>query len=483
MKHAYLTHKPTRPGQTTSAFRSAVWFTSMVVFFLSSYLPLQAAPASIGPPSKARSGAEVYEDLRRAMNKGDADLLFERLIGKARSVDWTGAQERSFQGNIRPLGNAGVKQLLLLRSLEKGDIYVLRTPIPGEAVPPIYEGLNDLAKHRLLLKVRTVEQEVNGQSYHFAELVEKPVQPTLDKLFRIAIIAMLFFVMVGMGLTLRIKDFAMVVIKPRGMLVGPLLQFGMLPALAAGLGHLAGYPESYPFMFVGLILIASSPGGVTSNLMTYWAKGDLALSVSMTAISTVLSLVLTPLLILLYASNLPGVEIPKGDVAAQILVLVIVPLAVGMSVRARFEDFAKRAEKFFSGLGVFALLFLMITGVAGNFHTFADTARYGLKFYSIILTLTLSSMALSVFISKVIFRVDNFQTRAVALETGLQNAALAMTIALLLQDRVGDFHSSMFAVSGLYGLWMYVAGVIMIFLFPKILPVDLHFHVRRREEG
>ena len=86
-------------------------------------------------------------------------------------------------------------------------------------------------------------------------------------------------------------------------------------------------------------------------------------------------------------------------------------------------------------------------------------------------------MIFSTLIAKIL-RVDNFQIRAIALETGLQNAALAMTIAILLQDQMGDFNSSMFAVSGLYGLWMYVAGGIMIALFPKVLPVDLHFHVK-----
>ena len=86
-------------------------------------------------------------------------------------------------------------------------------------------------------------------------------------------------------------------------------------------------------------------------------------------------------------------------------------------------------------------------------------------------------MIFSTLIAKIL-RVDNFQIRAIALETGLQNAALAMTIAILLQDQMGDFNSSMFAVSGLYGLWMYDAGGIMIALFPKVLPVDLHFHVK-----
>ena len=293
---------------------------------------------------------------------------------------------------------------------------------------------------------------------------------------------MLFFVMVGMGMTLRVKDFAMVILKPRGMLVGPLLQFGLLPALAVGLGILGGYREEFPFIFIGLVLVTSSPGGVTSNLMTYWGKGDLALSVSMTAISTVLSLLMTPLLLSLYATGVPAIKIPTGTIIGQIAVLVIVPLAIGMSVRHFREAWALKSEKFFSGLGVFALVFLIVTGVLNNLDKFSDTERYGIKFYALIFSLTIASMAMSVGISKLL-RVGNFQIRAITLETGLQNAALAMTIALLIQDQMGDFYSSMFAVSGLYGLWMYVAGGIMIYLFPKILPVDLHFHVKDERGG
>ena len=87
-----------------------------------------------------------------------------------------------------------------------------------------------------------------------------------------------------MGLTLTIKDFALVFTNPRGIILGELLQFGLMPLIAFGLGHLFGYYEAYPFVFVGMILVMVTPGGVTSNLMTYYAKGDLALSISMTSI-------------------------------------------------------------------------------------------------------------------------------------------------------------------------------------------------------
>jgi len=219
-----------------------------------------------------------------------------------------------------------------------------------------------------------------------------------------------------------------------------------------------------------MILITAIPGGVTSNLMTYYAKGDLALSISLTSFSTVLSIVFTPLLLALYCANIPDVNIPVKTVIQTIMILVIIPLAVGMSVRGKWPRFAKKSTPIFSALGIIALLALIVAGVLSNIHVFKDTARYGIKFYSSVFVLTFLGMMFGIVFSKIV-GINNYQTRAISLETGLRNSALAMTIALLIQDRVGDFYSSMFVTSGLFGLIMYVAGVIAIFLYKPLLPV------------
>jgi len=141
-----------------------------------------------------------------------------------------------------------------------------------------------------------------------------------------------------------------------------------------------------------------------------------------------------------------------------------------MAIRGKWQAFAQKATPFFSALGIVSLIVLIIVGVLSNLHAFADTARYGVKFYSTIFSLTMMGMLLGIFFSK-IFRIDNYQTRAISLETGLRNSALAMTIALLLQDAMGDFYSSMFVTSGLFGLVMYLAGVIAIFIYKPLLPL------------
>jgi BASS family bile acid:Na+ symporter len=280
---------------------------------------------------------------------------------------------------------------------------------------------------------------------------------------------MLFFVMIGMGLTLTGKDFAILIAKPKGIIIGEILQFGVMPLIAVGLGYLMGFHENYPYIYVGMILITVTPGGVTSNLMTHYAKGDVALSVSLTSISTVLSIFFVPLLLNAYCANIPDVKVPTNTIALTIIVLVIVPLGIGMLFRKLKESLAKRLIPIFNILGIIALLFLIIAGILSNLEGFADTERHGVLFYTMVLSLTASGLIVGGILPKLL-KIKNYQVRAISLETGLRNASLAMTISLLIQDSMGDFHSSMFWVSGMFGLTMYVSGLIAIKIYPKLFP-------------
>jgi BASS family bile acid:Na+ symporter len=425
--------------------------------------------------------AALYQRLSRAAG-GTADAgLLEKLNTHSRKLDWSNADTSEFSGHLRIVGSPQAqgehldgKTIYLIRDL-LGRIYVLETPVTAGALDEgsgsPYAGIDGKRQNKLIFHITTQSATVDGVDYRFARLMDPPVQPTLDRVFKICIILMLFFVMVGMGLTLTFKDFALVFTKPRGIVLGEILQFGFMPFLAMIIGHLLGFYEQYPFIFVGMILITAIPGGVTSNLMTYYAKGDLALSISLTSFSTVLSIVFTPLLLALYCANMPDVQIPVKMVVQTIMILVIIPLIVGMSVRGRWPRFAEKSTPFFSALGIIALLALIIAGVLSNIHVFKDTARYGVTFYASVFTLTFLGMMSGIVFSKMI-GISNYQTRAISLETGLRNSALAMTIALLIQDSMGDFYSSMFVTSGLFGLIMYVAGIIAIFLYKPLLPVD-----------
>ncbi len=420
-------------------------------------------------------GEELYHRLATLARTAGADRsLFARLRAAAAAIDWTDGARESFLGNLRrlELGEAD-GELYLVRD-RNGQVYVLATPpdpaaLAKDAGTP-YADLREQVKHKMTFTVTHVTGVVDGTRYRFARLDAAPERTALDRLFFIAIILLLFLTMVGMGLTLTVADFSLVFKKPLGMIVGVACQFGVLPLVAMLLGRALGFYETYPFIFLGMILIAASPGGVTSNLMTYFGKGDVALSVSLTAVCTVLAIAATPLLLTLYVAGIPDFTIPVGEVVKTMLVLVIVPLSVGMLVRSRAAAFAKRAEKPFALLGIVALLFLIVTGVWSNLDQFADTARYGFKFYAAVFVLTLSGMLLGAVVAK-LARITNVQARAISLEVGLRNASLAMTIAILLQDRLGDFASSMFFTSGIFGLWMYFAGALAIVSFDRLLPV------------
>lgn len=428
----------------------------------------------------AESGVDLYDRLSLlARSGGEGASTFRAVTEASRSVDWAGAAEVSFNGNVRQLdvtGGEGEQTVafFLVRE-ESGDVHVLAMPtdatdLDADADTP-YAGLLDFVGTKTTIQGRVVLQVVDGREYSFLQLTTPPERLVMDRLFFVAIIFLLFLTMVGMGLTLTFGDFALVFRKPAGMIIGPICQFGLLPLLAMLIGRLAGYYETYPFIFLGLILVASSPGGVTSNLMTYLGKGDVALSVSLTAVCTVLALFFTPFLLTVFGGNIPDFQIPVGDVFKQMLVLVIVPLFVGMTIRWKAERFAKRSEKVFAGIGVFSLLFLIVVGILGNLDKFADTDRYGFKFYTIVFILTFAGMIVAGLIAKLV-KVSNFQVRAISIECGLRNASLAMTIAILIQDRMGDFYSSMLFTSGIFGLWMYAAGALSIWLFPRWLPVS-----------
>jgi predicted Na+-dependent transporter len=412
------------------------------------------------------SGEEQYRLLSQsAAGKGDGEL-FKKLNAESGGLDWEKAEAAEFEGNLRLLkmksgDGAG---LYFVRKLT-GDILILALP---EGADPMYAGINKMTESRMVFKVRAIRGSVDGNEYLFARFSEAPKGLLFERIFKISMVLMLFLVMVGMGLTLTLNDFALVFKKPLGIIVGLIMQYGIMPLVALGLSFAFGFYQAYPFIFIGLILVTAIPAGVTSNLLTLYAKGDLALSVSLTSFSTILSLVFTPLLLTLYGSGVSEVSVPAGLIAQTIVVLVIVPLAIGMTVRAKWKTIAEKASKVFSALGIVAVLFIMVAGVVSNLHVFRDTARYSPAFYLSIFVLAVVGMLVGWGVSKIV-RVSNVQAKSIAFETGIRNSTLGMAIALLIQDSIGDFYSSMFIVTGIYGLEMYVAGIAAIFLFKKFL--------------
>jgi predicted Na+-dependent transporter len=439
-------------------------------------IPLLMAVFLFGFISTALAGEEIYRELTR-ISQGQGDTrLFARINNAAETLDWSGAEPIGFKGNLRLLRMEDAKspddQIYMVRDIS-GELHLLAPP-PAQAPDHTranYIDLENKLGDKFTFNLLRVDGEVEGQAYSFVYLAEPPMRSTLDRVFKISIVLMLFFVMVGMGLTLTVADFRRVFTKPKAIITGAFLQWVIMPLVAVALGRMLGFYTAFPFIFVGFVLITVSPGGVTSNLMTFYARGDLALSISLTSFSTVLSIFFTPFCLALYCANVPEINIPVKLIVQTIIILVLIPLVVGMTVQAKATNFAKKATPVFAALGIIALLFLIIAGVLSNLEVFTETERYSVKFYSGVFTLTLLGMIVGIVFPKLL-KINNYQVRALSLETGLRNASLAMALALLIQDYMGDFYSSMFVTSAIFGLLMYVAGFISIWVYKKVLPLE-----------
>lgn len=443
--------------ETKRRFSSSSWKRILTVIGIVSIMLLVALPVS--------AGEDLYQELSQAARDGNSNL-FHLLTETGDLIDWSSVNEVEFEGNLRYLERDDDTGLFLVRSLE-GVLYIVNLSADSASYS---SDLDSLLGDKLIFRAKIAKGTLDGDSYTFIRFTDKPEQLMLDKVFKTSIMFMFFFVMLGMGLTLTIKDFILVFKRPKGIIVGLVLQWILMPLLALGMAYALGFYHSFPFIYAGLVLICACPGGVTSNLMTYYAKGDLALSVSLTSISTVLALFFTPFLLALFCSNIPDINVPAGLIVQTIIGLVLIPLIIGMLVRKKWLNFAEKAIPYFSGLGVFALLMVIGVGFITNAEKISDTERYSLLFYIMVVFLSILGMFLALGAAKVV-KLENSQSRAISMEVGLRNSTLAVTITLLIQDLMGDFYSSMFVTTAIYGITMYITGFLMIPVFKRLLPL------------
>ncbi|MBP5539482.1 MAG: bile acid:sodium symporter family protein, partial [Bacteroidales bacterium] len=168
-------------------------------------------------------------------------------------------------------------------------------------------------------------------------------------------------IMFGMGLTLKAEDFKVVFSRPKDVLVGCLAQFTVMPLLAFALTRIF---RLEPALAIGVILVGCCPGGTASNVITYLAKGDLALSVGMTAVSTLLAPVLTPLLVWLLAGETVAVDVV--GMLLSILWVVILPIALGLLVKRFWPRTTERASAYLPALSTLAICVIVLSVIAAN---------------------------------------------------------------------------------------------------------------------
>ncbi|MCY7307942.1 MAG: bile acid:sodium symporter [Rhodoferax sp.] len=262
---------------------------------------------------------------------------------------------------------------------------------------------------------------------------------------------MMMVIMLGMGASLTFRDFLIAFKKPKGVLVGLLCQFGIMPFLGYLLAVVLGLP---PALAVGLILMGCMPGGTTSNIFAYFSKGALALSIMMTSVSTLCAVVFVPALIAFY-SKLAGVTgefaIPAANVA-QVLVVLLVPTVIGMVLRKANPNVGATVELIGSMLGIFVILFLIVSWVPRNYELLLSTPWY--VFFAAI-GLGLFGMLLGYSLSRAL-KQDPNRSRTISLETGIQNGPLAVLIVTL--TFTGEMQQQVLLVPVLYSLFIVLSS-------------------------
>jgi len=266
-------------------------------------------------------------------------------------------------------------------------------------------------------------------------------------IFSVVLPAVLAIVMFGLGLSLTLADFARVATVPRAVVVTLLCQLLLLPAVCFGLVLLFGLETD---LAIGMMLLVASPGGITASVLTHLAGGDVAFSVSVTAVNSVLAVVTLPVVATVAIGYFAGGGASVGlqwDKLAQVFALVLVPVGLGMVVRARAAAFADRMERPVRIASVVALTLAILAAVLQQVdELLPNLAAVGV----VCLLLSVLSLSLGYAVPRLV-RVSHRQAIASSMEIGVHNAVLAITVAATV---LGNPAAAM--APAVYGLLMYL---------------------------
>ena len=258
----------------------------------------------------------------------------------------------------------------------------------------------------------------------------------------------LVFIMFSLGLALVAEDFRRVLRSPRGVIVGMVNLLLVAPLLGIAVAELFNLP---PVLAVGLVLLGAAPGGTMANLLTHLARGETALSVTLTGLSSALAVVTVPAYLGIASSwfDLSGVDndVEVLPIAARVLAITLVPLAAGMAVRGRFPEWAKTNERRFKSVSL--VLFALIVAAA-IVSEWSDVTDYLGDIIGAVVLLNVAAMAIAFGISRAT-RLGDRSSTAIALELGLHNATLAIAVGASLD-------AEMTVPAAVYGIFMWATG-------------------------
>ena len=231
---------------------------------------------------------------------------------------------------------------------------------------------------------------------------------------------LLGIVMFGMGLTLKVSDFKVVFSRPKDIIIGFIAQFTLMPLIAFLLAKAFNLPTE---IAVGVILVGTCPGGTSSNVMTYLSKGDVPLSVGMTAVSTLFAPLMTPLLTLLYAGQ--RVDVNAVAMFLSIVKVVLVPIALGLVCNYFFEKVTRQIVRILPLISTIAIIMIIASVVSANS---ARLKTVGVMVVIVVILHNLLGYATGFGVGKLL-RLNTTKCRALSIEVGMQNSGLATSLA------------------------------------------------------
>ena len=261
-------------------------------------------------------------------------------------------------------------------------------------------------------------------------------------------------VMFGMGLTLNLQDFKIVFSRPKDVVIGSLAQFTVMPLLAWGLTRVFQLDEA---LALGVVLVGCCPGGTASNVITYLAKGDLALSVGMTGVSTLLAPFLTPLLTWALAGK--SVNVDVASMFLSILWVVILPIVVGLLVKWMWPRFTEKATDYLPAFSSVAIALIVAIIIAAN----ADKLLAGGMIIVLVVMLhNICGLGLGYLTGRLLGLSDP-KKRAISIEVGMQNSGLASSLATI--------HFAAYPLASIPGaifsVWHNLSGAAVAYLYRK----------------
>lgn len=265
---------------------------------------------------------------------------------------------------------------------------------------------------------------------------------------------LLMIVMFGMGLTLKLDDFKLVFTRPKDIILGCFAQFLVMPLLAWGLGTLFHLD---PALMAGVVLVGTCPGGTSSNVITYLSKGDVALSVGMTSVNTLLAPFLTPAIT--YFLLRTTVTVDLMSMFMSIIKVVIVPIALGFIINKLFEKFTQKIVTILPSVSVVAICLIVAAVVSHNAEKIMST---GAIVFVVVILHNLLGYACGFGIGKLL-HMNASKTKAISVEIGMQNSGLATSLA---GTAFPDL--AMATVPGaIFSVWHNISGAILANIYSR----------------